>query len=324
MSRFEDIDLARLGDVPDLFPPDYEAEVAAITQNIIARWEAMRLKKPSLPSVDTLFLEGTSTVALIEEVAYRMTLVKQHYNDAVRAVMLASTWGAYLEQRAAEFGLTRRVITPGNPQAVPPVPDVMETDEDLRRRRQMAVEAISTAGPYGAYIWWALEAHPQIKSVAVYGPESGLVDPGEVLVMVLDKRGDGVAPQPVLDAVTSKLSAATVRPLTDRPVFVESAAIIAYDVVVTLTVLPGPDNELVRQRALARITAHVADRHKVGAAVTVSGIAAAASVVDEQGRALVEAVAITSPLANVVPGPKEAAFAQSVTVTTEILDDIVI
>ncbi len=324
MSRFEDVDLARLGGVPDLVPADYEAEIDALRASFIARWNVKRAANPTLPAVDTLFLEGNSTLTLLEECAWRVTLAKQQYNDAIRAVMLASTWGAYLEHRAAEFGLVRRVIVPGNPQAVPPVPDVMETDEDLRRRRQMAIEAISTAGPYGAYIWWALEAHPQIKSVAVYGPESGLVDPGEVLVVVLDKRGDGAAPEPVLTAVTQRLSPATVRPLTDRPVFVESASIVPYAVEVTITVLPGPDNELIRQRALARITAHVTDRHKVGAAVTVSGIAAAASVVDDQGRTLVEGVTVASPAANVVPGPKQAAFAQSITVVTDIINDIVL
>lgn len=324
MSRFEDVDLARLGGVPDLEPVDYEAEIDAMRDNFTARWNAKRAINPSLPAIDTLFLEGNSTLTLLEECAYRVTLAKQQYNDAIRAVMLASTWGQYLEHRAAEFGLTRRVIVPGNPQAVPPVPAVMENDEDLRRRRQMAVEAISTAGPYGAYIWWALEAHPQIKSVAVYGPESGLVDPGEVLLVVLDKRGDGAAPEPVLTAVQQKLSPATLRPLTDRPVFIESASIIPYDVDITLTVLPGPDNEIIRQRALARVTSHVKDRHKVGVTVTLSGIAAAASVVDEQGRALVEGVTITSPVANVVPGPKEAAFAQSISVSTDIINDIVL
>ncbi len=324
MSRFEDIDLARLGGVPDLFPANYEAEVDASRASFIARWNAKRTINQALPAADTLFLENNSTLTLIEECAWRVTLAKQQYNDAVRAVKLASTWGIYLEHRASEFGLTRRVIDSGNLQAVPPVPAILESDEELRRRRQMAVEAVSTAGPYGAYIWWALEAHPQIKSVAVYGPESGLVDPGEVLVIVLDKRDDGTAPQAVLDAVSSKLSAATVRPLTDRPVFVEAAEIILYDVSVKLTVLPGPDNELIRQRALARVTAHVTDRHKAGATVTVSGIAAAASIVDEQGKALIEEVEVLLPVANIVSGPKEAAFAQSITVTTDVLNDLVL
>lgn len=319
--RFEDIDLARLGDVPDLVAVDYEANVNSIVTGVTDRWNALRADNPALPAVDTLLLANNGTTKLIEEVAWRVTLAQQHYNDAVRAVMLASTWGPYLEHRAAEFGLTRRVIEPGNPSATPPIPPVYETDDSLRRRRQMAIEAISTAGPYGAYIWWAESAHPQVKSVAVYGPESGLVDPGEVLVVVLDRRGDGTPDQQVLDAVYAKLSPKDVRPLTEALVQVEPADIVAYAVDVTIHVLPGPDNDLVRGRALERVSAHVADRHRIGAPVTRAGIEAAASVVDKDGKALVETVTVTSPAADVVPTEMQAAYASSITVTAEIIND---
>ncbi|MFG1414053.1 baseplate J/gp47 family protein [Xanthobacter sp. VTT E-85241] len=319
--RFEDIDLARLGAVPDLVPADFEAETDAIRAGFIARWAALRAQRPDLPPVDTLLLEDNCVTVLIEEVAFRVTLAKQSYNDAIRAVMLASTWGAFLEHRAAEFGLTRRTLDAGDPSASPPVAPTLESDDDLRARRQMAVEAISTAGPYGAYIWWALDAHPQVKSVAVYGPESGLVDPGEVLVVVLDRRGDGTADDQVLGAVSLALSPKERRPLTDRPVYVESASIISYDVDVTIHVLPGPDIDLIRGRALERVSTYVADRHRINAPATRAGIEAAATVLATDGRALVEEVTVASPVADLLPGLKEAAFAASVSVRADIISD---
>lgn len=317
--RFEDVDLARLGPVPDLVTVDYEAELAGLKNGFQTRWGALRLLNADLPEINILALETDPLVVLMEEFAFRLTLAKASYNDGVRAAMLASTWGKFLEHRAVEFGLTRRVLDPGNPSAG--IPAVYESDDELRARRQMAIEAISNAGPYGAYIWFALNAHPQVKSVAVYGPESGLVQPGNVLVVVLDRRGDGTAVEQVLGAVRIALSPKLVRPLTEMTVTVQGAAIVPYQAAVTIKVLPGPDIELIRLSALARVSAYTADRHRVNAPVTRAGIEAAATVLGPDGRPLVEQAIVALPAADVTPTLVQATYATSVAVTAQVIDD---
>lgn len=317
--RFEDLDLARLGPVPDLVPVDFEAELQALKDEFTAIWEALRVRYPTLRPIDVLMLETSPIVVLMQAAAARLTITRRAYNDGGRAAMLASTWGAFLEHRAAEFGLTRRVLDPGNLSAG--VPAVYESDDDLRARRQMAIEAISNAGPYGAYIWFALNAHPQVKSVAVYGPESGLVQPGNVLVVVLDRRGDGTADEQVLGAVRIALSPKRVRPLTEMTVTVRSAAIVPYAVAVTIVVLPGPDIELIRSQAEARVLAYVADRWRVNAPVTKAGLEAAATVLSADGRPLVEQASVAQPAADVIPTLLQAAHATSVAVTAQVVSD---
>lgn len=319
--RFEDIDLARLGPVPDLVTVDYRAELDALLEGFTARWDALRATAPTLPPVDALMLETEPLRILAEEFAYRLTLVKAAYNDGVRAVMLASSWGRYLEHRAAEFGLTRRLLDAGDPGATPPRAPAYESDDDLRARRQMAIEAISNAGPYGAYAWFALNAHPQIKSVAVYGPESGLVPPGNVLIVVLDRRGDGTAGEQVLQAVRRACNPEQVRPLTEMLVTVQSAAIVPYIASVVIEVLPGPDVELIRAAAQARVDAYRLDRHRIRAPVTRAGYEAAATVLSADGRPLVERATATLVGGDLAPSRLQAAYAAAVPVTAQVLTD---
>lgn len=323
MARFEDIDLARLGAVPDLVSTDFETELSALIAGFSARWEALRVSRPdlNLPVIDATSLDSDAIGILLQEVAYRLVTVKKSYNDGVRAVMLASTWGAFLEHRAAEFGLTRQILIPANPATGAAA--VYEGDASLRRRRQMAIEAISNSGPYGAYIWFAENAHPQVKNVAVYGPESGIagVDPGEVLIVVVDRRGDGTADSQVVEAIRLALSPKRVRPLTEALVTVQSAAIVPFTVDVTLTVLPGADNSLIQSRALSRIQTYLDDRHKAGVKIARSGIESAATLLDESGLPLVEGVTVNSPASDVVPTLLQAGYASSVVVSVEVETD---
>ena len=80
-------------------------------------------------------------VKVIDVAAYRETLMRQRANDAVRAVMLAYASGADLENLAAFYGVSRQTD---------------ESDADLRRRVQLAPEALSTAGSLGSYLYHAL------------------------------------------------------------------------------------------------------------------------------------------------------------------------
>ena len=133
-------------------------------------------------------------VRLLEVGAYVRLLLGGRVNDAVRGVFLATATAADLDNVAAAVNVAR---LPG------------ENDDALRSRAQLAWEALSAAGPTGAYRFHALSV-PGVRDVRVTSP-----DPGEVLVGVLSHAANGAADQALLDAVSGALNASSVRPVTD-------------------------------------------------------------------------------------------------------------
>lgn len=100
-------------------------------------------------------------------------ILRQRVNDATRATMLAYASGTDLDNRAADYDVQRLLITPADPDAIPPVEAVWESDERLRYRCQMALEGLSVAGSRGAYVFHALSASPLVGDVAVDSPQPG-------------------------------------------------------------------------------------------------------------------------------------------------------
>lgn len=327
MSRYTSIDLSRLPAPTAVEKIQYEAILAARMDDFATKF----------PDYDVAALE-TDPAKILEEVdSYRETLLRALANDKYRATRLAYAVGADLDNIVGELGVARKLLDIGDPNASPPIPPTYESDTDLRFRGQLAWEAQSVAGPAGAYEFHGLTASPDVKDVAVWGPESGHVDPGQVLVTVLSRTGSGAAPDATIDAVATTLDAYSVhyvgdidptvratrnrqgvRPLTDQ-VFVESATITEYAIDVTIKVGQGADAEIVRQAAEDALTAFAAERHRIARKVFRNAIAAKAYVGDDTGPSPVEEVTITSPAADVNPGDRGAAWCTGVTVTVEVV-----
>ena len=290
-------------DLSTLPAPDV-VETLSFETILAAMLADLRTRDPAF----TALVESDPAYKILEVAAYRELLIRQRVNDGARAVMLAYSTGADLEQLAGLFGVTRKLIDAGDANAIPPVPATYETDASLRYRTQLALEGLSTAGPIGSYVYHALKVEG-VKDVGVQGPPD--TDPGDVLVTLLSDDGDGTADSNLIAAVNAALNAEDVRPLTDQ-VTVQSATIQEYEIIATLYVLPGPDPELVRQASLASVQAFVADRHKVGADIRLSALYAALHVggVD---RVTLSAPGITSDL---VCTAVQAPFCTDITLTT--------
>ncbi|ATG43664.1 baseplate assembly protein [Phaeobacter piscinae] len=254
------------------------------------------------PVFDAL-VESDPAYKILEIAAFYRTLAIQHGNDAARAVMPAYATGADLDHIAARYAVERLVIEPGDPQALPPVPPVLESDDALRRRMFLAFEGLSTAGPMGAYVFHALGADPDVGDASVQSPA-----PGEVLVTVLSRSGDGAAPAALLVAVDTALNADDVRPLTDL-VTVQGAEILTYTIEAALTVLPGPDSAVVREAAERAASAYANQQRRLGADITLSGLYAA---LHQPG---VQNVALVSPAADIAVSASQAAFCTAVSVS---------
>ena len=267
---FTAVDLSRLPFPAVVEAIDFEAVLAAMLADLRAR-------APEF----TALVEADPAYKILEVCAYREVLLRQRVNEAAKGVLLAYAAGADLDQIAANFNVQRLVLVPANPATIPPTPAVMEPDDDLRRRVQLAFEGLSTAGPEGAYIFHSLGAHPDVLDASATSPA-----PGEVVISVLSRVGNGEPAAPVLAAVAAKLSAQDVRPLTDQ-VTVQAANIVPFTVTAALTLYPG----------------------RLGRDVTRSGLFAA---LHAEG---VQNVVLTAPAADVVVTELQAAYCSATTVT---------
>jgi phage-related baseplate assembly protein len=293
---FTAVDLSRLPAPPIVEVIDFEVILAEMLGDLRARD----------PSFDAL-VESDPAYKILEVAAYREVIVRQRVNDAARGVMLAYARGGDLDQLGALPGVSRLVLSPGDPERS--IPPTMETDEDFRRRIQLAPEGYSVAGPEGAYTFHALSADARVLDASATSPT-----PGAVVVSILSREGDGTAAQDLIDAVAAKLAADDVRPLTDH-VTVQSAGIVPFTVEAVIYTFAGPDASVVMAEANSRLQSYLAASHRMGRDVTLSGLYAA---LHAEG---VQRVDLTSPVADVVVDRTDATYCTAVQVTHGGIDE---
>lgn len=290
------IDLSRLPPPTVVEPLSYE--------EILAAWVAdLQARDPAF----TALTDSDPAMKVLQVGAYREMLFRQRVNDAARSVMVAYAAGANLDQLGAIMGVTRFLLTEADPVAGTPA--VYESDDDFRRRIVLAPEALSVAGPEAAYVFHALSAHSDVRDASAISPA-----PGEVLVTVLSHTGAGVPAAPVLAAVTARVSADNVRPLTDD-VTVQAATVVDYQVQATLFTFTGPDPSVVIAEAQKRVEALVDESRRLGRDVNRSAFFAALHVPG------VQRVDLIQPAADQVLDRTQAAHCTGIALTHGGLDD---
>ncbi|MFM2477322.1 baseplate J/gp47 family protein [Celerinatantimonas sp. MCCC 1A17872] len=217
----------------------------------------------------TLALESEPLTKLLEVFSYREMLLRQRVNEAAQATMLAYAADNDLDQKAADVNLTRLEIT----AATDSTDAVMESDEALRERIQMAWEGLSTAGPRNSYIFHARNASGQVADATAVSPS-----PAAVTVTIQSATEPGTADNALLDTVRSYLSDEERRPLGDR-LTVQSAEIIEYQVNATLELATtGAESSLIVDAATSNLTEVVNQRRRLGVEIAASAIYAALHV----------------------------------------------
>nr|WP_300306905.1 baseplate J/gp47 family protein [Halomonas sp.] len=289
---------------------DYEVILAEMLDDLTHRYPVFDVPAESDPAYK-----------ILEVAAYREMLVRQRVNEAARAVMLAYSLDEDLDNLGALFNVKRLQIDPGDPNAIPPISPTYEENSDFRRRILLSLQGLSTAGPEGAYIFHALSADGGVLDASVDAPRFTLVEqtattitlqvdydaglaaprPGDVVISVLAREGDGTPDQPLLDAVDSRLSAEDVRPLTDR-VNVQGPEILPYTIEATLYFYPGPDSQVVLAEAQEMAQAYADSQHRLGMDVTLSGVYAALH------RPGVQRVELASPIATIPANRQQATY----------------
>ena len=124
-----------------------------------------------------------------------------------------------------------------------------EEDDAYRERIHESPERFSTAGPTGAYEYWAKSANSAINDVTVYSPSAGVVE----IRPLLD--GGKIPGQEVLDVVGSILNKDTVRPLTDQ-VQVKAPEPVSYDISLTYYIDRWVSESMVKDAVTQAITGY--------------------------------------------------------------------
>lgn len=273
------IDLSSVPPPSLLLKVDPDAAIASLKTRFGELWPAA-----------TNLTDADPAMKLVQLMAYLATLKTQEFNDAAEASMLARNSGADLDVFAANFGVTRAVVDPGDPNAVPPRAPVYESDDRLRARAQQAWEGLSVAGPAGAYRSHAVNSSPDVADVEVMSPA-----PGMVRIYVLSSAADGIPSPALLATVAAAVNSDRVRPLTDQ-VEVVAGTRVPYAISARLDIYPGPDRAVVLQVATEAVTLYAERQRRFGELVTEDGLHAALRV---EG---VRQVVLDSPTTAIVPG----------------------
>lgn len=343
-SRFASPELLDLGPPPDIASQPYETLLAATKTKLVVDMDAIGI------TYDVANLLTDPLVIVAESAVYRDLGRRRAIDDAVTQTYLGSAAGAWLDQRAADYGVLRRSLAhtldapapASRPTNVPPswIWDATaalwrEDDTSLRLRARLAWEALSVAGPPGAYVFHALSAHPFVLDAVVYGPESGFVEPGEVLVLIQGQGATGVPTTAMLESVAARLDAyeiinaagySTIRPVRDeqsvRPlgarVTVKAPRAITFSVEATLFVSPGTDLAVIRTAATARLNAYLESRRRISREIPMSGLYAALHMVGPDGIPIIDEVNLAAPTADVIPAYDEIATVGPVTVNVVV------
>lgn len=284
---FEDIYAGRVDSFVGLFPVDVQQKVR-----------------------DTLALESEPAAKLLQENAYRETMLRQRINESVRRVLLAFAKRADLDHIGARYYVHRLVVQREDHTATPPIPRIMESDDAFLERIQAAYEGLSTAGPRAAYVFHARSADGRVLDAQAITPE-----PCEIIVYVLSSEGDGTASQELLDTVAAALNDEEIRPLGDR-LTVMSSTIVDYRVKARLHLkTSGPGRDMAVQEAARRVKEFVKRRKRQGQSVWLDKLD---SLLHVEG---VERVEIDEPAAHIVLDESQAARCIEVEVTDVDADD---
>lgn len=294
------IDLSQLPAPNVVETLDYER----ILETRKARYLALFAQEDRDAVAKALALESEPLVITLQENAEREVILRQRINDAARSVLLAFAGGADLDHIAAEYGVSRLLVRPADPAAVPPVEAVYEGDDELRERAQLAWEGLSTAGPRDGYIFHTLSADGQVADATATSP-----DPCDIVVCVLSREGDGTASPELLAKVGAKLNDEDTRPMGDR-VTVQSSSIITYSVRAVLHMKgEGPGRSVALEAATRACRAYVNRPRRAGVSVWQSAINAALHVEGVAHLDLIE------PADNLVLDSAQAATCLAVEVT---------
>lgn len=323
--RYADPELLQLGRPPALAARPFDDIYAEAIADAILRLGAIGV------SYTVEAIKADTVGVVTRGSATRDMVLRQQIDDAVAETYLGSARKVNLDHRAADYGVVRQVIQFANP--VTGAPLLMEDDDSFRFRTRLAWEAASVAGPAWAYVFHALTSHPGVLDVLALGPESGLVMPGEVLIVVQSRTDFGVPSDAMLDVVAAALDAyevvygdgsSVIRPVRDeqakRPLGARVTVIggrpLFYSTSATLYVGAYADQAALQAQALEKVTAYQGKLQRLWRRIPREGRQAALSLVGADGLPVIDEVVVVED--DVQPSHLEIPVPLTTTLTTVV------
>ena len=276
-------------DMSQLTPPTVIETLSfeTIFQELLADFVAKK------PDYDAL-LESDPAIIALECAAYRELLLRQRINEAAKSCMLAYATGTDLDNLAAFYGIVRQAD---------------ETDERLRYRTQLSLEAFTTAGSEKSYLFHTLSADPRVKSASVQTPSDG-----RVLISIMSYEDNGTASDELIEIVNKYVSSEDKRPLTDH-VTIQSAKLEQYKIQAKIYMYYSPSMTVTEQECRAALDKYVEKHSTIGNYVASSGIFDA---LHTEG---VQKVELSSPAADIATTKEQAPVCTEINIEFVIADD---
>lgn len=291
------IDLSRVPAPNAIEPLDFETLLAAFKARFLAWWEVERERDPTLPVYDVADLETDPAIIVGQAWSYLRLLDRQRVNDAVQAVFAPLAKGADLDVVVARQNVIRLETAPG----------VFETDAQLLNRYLLSFGRASAGSAdrilFDAYTAWPAMLDARVNGWAVHGRR------GEIDLVIAGPGG--VTPADKIAMVRAAVTSTSAKPEAIG-VFVLAAQIRDYAVQQAIVVPVGPDAELVRLEAVARVQAVADGRRLIGATVQRDHLAGAAF-----GASILSSVHI-GPVADVVCTAYQIPVCNGIDTTVEV------
>lgn len=212
-----------------------------------------------------LDLPSDPATRIIEADTYRELLLHNAHNQLAKDLLIAYATGANLDHLAANYGVSRLVISPANGS----IAAILESDAALRKRTLLMIENYARGGSMGWYLFNTLSASGLVKDAAVISP-----NPCEIVISVLSHELDGSATPELLATVEDYINSRYTRVLGDL-VTVQSAEILHYDLTAEIVYYPGPSSAAVKTAIETAWLKYRSQSERIGHGVHRSAIDAA-------------------------------------------------
>ncbi len=262
-----------------LVTPTFEELLQSVKTSVV---EYVRQSSPS--EADAIQQTLDNPAEILTKTLEAMTVFLQNhtrqFNDkALQMFGMYARDNDVVDVIVSSLNVERQILDPGDPNATPPVPATVESNESLLTRYYLAAYALATTGTRLGYRYhlMTLDDRPQTsvesptpnQVLVTYDfPESNFsgvikdaqvrqVSPGVVDAFILTHEGNGRPSQELIDRAQQYITRPDIGQETDL-VTVKAPTIIPWNLRATIFVAPGADPS-VRQQGAEQAAMRYAD-----------------------------------------------------------------
>lgn len=235
-------------------------------------------------------LESTNETACVFLNSVALFRNQEVRNDNYKALQFFSdtvTESDMVDKICGRNGIKRQVIQEADPEAQPPKPRIMESDESMLLRNALAPYGLATTGTRTGYQFHALtigerpliSVESESENVVLvryeFRPTDGIERPksaeprmveansGKVNLKILSHSGNGEASPELVSSVLEYLTRPDIAQETDE-LSVDSGEIIDYEIDLALTEVPEPNKLVDRDGLNKALNKYKEEQHRLG------------------------------------------------------------